>query len=550
MKTRYLLITLLFFCACLYSQVTGDYRSLKSGNWSDRKNWQRYNGSVWVVPNGSLGYPAQKTIPLNVTVQHNIVLDVSPQYNIFNLNINNNDTLLLNPNINIKVLYKITDNGFLILDADSTGYSQIIQTLNTTNSGSGTVIIKHYVKKLEGYKLYGAPATINFSDITFNNGFSWKDCKKIYYFDTWSGKFISTDTVNTVFNGRGFFIYFYESDLPLLMTLITTIDKLGTGNLTDSIIRANVPWNGNKYGWNLITNRYPSNIDHDLQSNQLINNGCTGVIWVWNGYNYIARNAVGGGNPDARYIAPFQAFWVYDSTNVKGTYTLTNNIRTLNKGSVLLKSAEIKDIIKINISDKKYTDISYIYLDWSSNNNYNSGKDCQKLFSPISDVPQTYINNVLNKPFNVKYLSYDSLNIVPIGLKYNGTDSLTLTIDLYEYSQYYSIYLYDSKYNTILKIANEHSLTFLKETNENLSNRFYLMFNYKELIVEKVYKEETIIYNRLCVYNTVGYKLIDYQNDYIKEEEIKEKISSLDTGIYIIKLSNKTLLKTYKIIKE
>jgi hypothetical protein len=99
-------------------------------------------------------------------------LDVSPQYNLFNLNINNNDTLLLNPNNNIKILYKITDNGFLILDADSTGYSQILQTLNTTNTGSGAVIIKHYIKKLEGYKLYGAPASIKFSDITFNNGFS------------------------------------------------------------------------------------------------------------------------------------------------------------------------------------------------------------------------------------------------------------------------------------------------------------------------------------------------------------------------------------------
>jgi hypothetical protein len=77
----------------------------------------------------------------------------------------------------------------------------------------------------------------------------------------------------------------------------------------------------------------------------------------------MARNAVGGGNLDARYIAPFQAFWVYDTTNIKGTYTLTNNIRTLNKGSVLLKSTEINDLIKINISDKKYRDISYLYLD-------------------------------------------------------------------------------------------------------------------------------------------------------------------------------------------
>jgi hypothetical protein len=75
------------------------------------------------------------------------------------------------------------------------------------------------------------------------------------------------------------------------------------------------------------------------------------------------------------------------------------------------------------------------------------------------------------------------------------------------------------------------------------------MFNYKELIVEKESKQEDIIYNRLCIYNIIGYKLIDYTNDYIKEEEIKEKISSLDTGVYIIKLSNKTLLKTYKIIK-
>lgn len=43
----------------ILSQVTGDYRSAGSGNWTTLATWQRYNGSSWVTPITGQGYPGQ-----------------------------------------------------------------------------------------------------------------------------------------------------------------------------------------------------------------------------------------------------------------------------------------------------------------------------------------------------------------------------------------------------------------------------------------------------------------------------------------------------------
>jgi hypothetical protein len=68
---------------------TGDYRSVRDGNWSTLNTWQRYNGSSWVTPTTVQGYPGQNTIPGNVEIDNgdNVTLNVSPANNIGSLTI-------------------------------------------------------------------------------------------------------------------------------------------------------------------------------------------------------------------------------------------------------------------------------------------------------------------------------------------------------------------------------------------------------------------------------------------------------------------------------
>ncbi|MGO4772689.1 hypothetical protein ACEN2I_13575, partial [Flavobacterium sp. W22_SRS_FK3] len=63
-----ILIAFLFFVFLLlgntvFSQTTGDYRSVATGNWTTLSSWQYYNGSTWVIPSGTSpqGYPGQYT---------------------------------------------------------------------------------------------------------------------------------------------------------------------------------------------------------------------------------------------------------------------------------------------------------------------------------------------------------------------------------------------------------------------------------------------------------------------------------------------------------
>ncbi|MFD1315404.1 hypothetical protein ACFQ39_07220, partial [Namhaeicola litoreus] len=79
-KQIYLFLILLFgFITLTFAQVTGDYRSIGTGNWSNLSSWQRFNGTTWVTPTAGQGYPGQNAGTNNVYVRsgHTITLNVN-----------------------------------------------------------------------------------------------------------------------------------------------------------------------------------------------------------------------------------------------------------------------------------------------------------------------------------------------------------------------------------------------------------------------------------------------------------------------------------------
>ncbi|MBP7496069.1 MAG: T9SS type A sorting domain-containing protein [Bacteroidales bacterium] len=60
----------------ILSQVTGDYRSAGSGNWTTLATWQRYNGSSWVTPITGQGYPGQFTGTGEVLIQSGHIVTI------------------------------------------------------------------------------------------------------------------------------------------------------------------------------------------------------------------------------------------------------------------------------------------------------------------------------------------------------------------------------------------------------------------------------------------------------------------------------------------
>ncbi|HMP88453.1 MAG TPA: hypothetical protein PKE63_14330, partial [Lacibacter sp.] len=70
-----LVILLLFFIHFSFAQVTGDFQTRVSGNWSDFNSWNRYNGTAWVA--AVSGQTPTTTSAVTVQAGHTISVDNS-----------------------------------------------------------------------------------------------------------------------------------------------------------------------------------------------------------------------------------------------------------------------------------------------------------------------------------------------------------------------------------------------------------------------------------------------------------------------------------------
>jgi hypothetical protein len=98
------------------AQAVGDYRStIAVFNWTATGSWERYNGSTWVVPSPSQGYPGQYPGTGTVTIRDGatVTINVSPANPI----------------------------GGLVVGEGASGVLQFDNTNRTLNIGSGGVTV-------------------------------------------------------------------------------------------------------------------------------------------------------------------------------------------------------------------------------------------------------------------------------------------------------------------------------------------------------------------------------------------------------------------------
>src|SRR5664280_1710028 len=120
----------------LFGQATGDYRSILVGNWSTRTNWQRWNGTTWVVPTAGQGYPGFSSIPVRVDINNNITLDISPANPVGNLYINSGTLDLASFSFTVNGLTNIS--GTLSSDNDINSFIVFYGPITINNTGTWT----------------------------------------------------------------------------------------------------------------------------------------------------------------------------------------------------------------------------------------------------------------------------------------------------------------------------------------------------------------------------------------------------------------------------
>lgn len=140
LKQTVLIVLFGFFSIPVLTQVTGDYRSKASGNWSSASTWQTYNGMAWV---NATSYPGQNS-------------------NVGSVTIGSGNTVTLNVNITAYTVDK------LIIGDQSGGND----TLSLPNNGDFDVNIKLIAVQSDGVLTWVQNADLHLpSDaIIYNNG--------------------------------------------------------------------------------------------------------------------------------------------------------------------------------------------------------------------------------------------------------------------------------------------------------------------------------------------------------------------------------------------
>ena len=109
MKKFITLVCIAFYAITALAQSAGDYRSAKSGNWTDITVWQRYNGTKWVAASayptsadGIISIQDLTAVTINATIAiDQTVVDAGGQLNLlanYTVSLNNTagDDLIVN----------------------------------------------------------------------------------------------------------------------------------------------------------------------------------------------------------------------------------------------------------------------------------------------------------------------------------------------------------------------------------------------------------------------------------------------------------------------
>jgi len=107
-KLSLLFLFLFFVVAVGHAQLTGDFRSMASGNWATASTWQTFNGTAWVA---AATYPGQNAGNYSVTI------------------VAGNTISIPDTGLTTNAMGTVTINGQLTLNGSGT--SQTLNTLNT-----------------------------------------------------------------------------------------------------------------------------------------------------------------------------------------------------------------------------------------------------------------------------------------------------------------------------------------------------------------------------------------------------------------------------------
>lgn len=531
--------------------------SVQSGNWEDATTW--HNGTLPSTDN-------------QVIVNHNIVVNsdvVSSQ-----VSITNNPTALLtiSSGKSLIVNARLETSNQLILDSNSSSFSSLI--VNGTMSGDisynrfvsgnplndliaspvSNLTFGDFSTSTSNIELFQNPA--NASEKLFGPFNNVSDVYEIY------DEVINASTVLTA--GKA---YRAATNSGSKLTF------QNSPNISDVAI-AITDNSGNFGPWNLIGNPFPSYIDFNIFFSENLSELDTGSFQAI--YGYDADNSDGSAwtiwnafNTTDK-IAPGQGFFVRTKSG-GGMINFTTNMRTIGDSDDFIQGRSvtppfIKTGFQLLTDNNIYT--TKIYFAENLTRGLDPGYDAGVIFAEATHFSSYLIEDHQGQAFSLQALPFEDVNnsIVPLGVELNANMNGTIRLDALNTSipSYIDIYLED-RLNNQWTHLNTVDYSFVPETDLSGIGRFYIHFNSDSLSIDEDYLEDLKIIvdqankqviikgelnsnTKILVYDTLGKTILTQSVKPQKSDETIIDLSNLNSGVYILHLSNSNHNISKKII--
>ena len=328
--------------------------------------------------------------------------------------------------------------------------------------------------------------------------------------------------------------------------------------------------------WNLIGNPYPSYIDFATFFNlnkAEFETGAFQAIYGYNGTGWTVWNDATIADTDVtELITPGQGFFVKSKAS-GGLVDFTTAMRTPGTSDDFIsgRSSNTLNVVssKLILSNATQDAQTRIYFIDGKTRGLDSGFDAGAFRGAAGDfsIFTNLVEDNVGLDMDIQTLGYDDFNdvIIPLGLKALAGSALTIKLD--ENSNLPSqinVYLEDTLENT-LTLLNTSDFTFTPSNDLSGTGRFFLNYSASTLSLDT--NNEL---NQLVIYSNQNTKeimikgvlnastnadLYDLQGRVVLSRSLNQSdlahtidVSSLSTGVYIIKVSDKTNTKTQKLI--
>ncbi|WP_051209826.1 galactose oxidase-like domain-containing protein [Gelidibacter mesophilus] len=347
------------------------------------------------------------------------------------------------------------------------------------------------------------------------------------------------------------------------------------GNINRNVVNVPLadPVGGN--GWNLIGNPYPAYIDFysflNENIDQLDERDAYQAVYAYTGkanrdkwriINFIPQD-------DSANIAPGQGFFVKSKSGGGLVNFLPEMRTTQGSGSYIENRSNINKVLsKLSLRRAEAVASTSVYFIDGTTRGLDPGYDAAEFGG--SKIDFAIFTNLLedNKGLGIaiQALPYEDFNdvVVPLGIRAKGGQELTISVDdLSTLPSNVNVYLEDTQNKTLTYLNNE-DFKFTPTQDINVSDRFNVHYSSKTLSVDDLVSNNIWIYTtavpktlfikgqlgrstNACLYDIQGRlvmsKILDSNNP-----QNTLDISTIGSGVYVVKVSNDNLIKTQKVI--